>query len=119
MSKWIPLTVVVFCALGAPVLAQDETPPGMDEFMDRAERFMQRVEELVQPLLEKLRETLSELASEFQEWMGEMNPGDLFGEFDGEQWIEQLKRMFENLPGMDEEDDDEDEEFLSLRTVEC
>jgi hypothetical protein len=119
MLKIIPMAIVAFCAFAAPAFAQDEAPPGMGDLMDRAERFMKRVEELVQPLIEKLQETLSQVMSEFQEWMGEMNPGELFGEFDGEQWMEQLRRMLENMPGFGGEEEDEDEDFLKVRAIEC
>lgn len=114
MRKLIPMTVAALCLLAAPALAQDEKGPDLDKLLEKAQKLAQRVEELVQPLLKKVEDTVDALLKELNKWMEDLDPGELFGEFDMKQWMDQLRDMFKNLPGLGGGDDDDDHDFVSL-----
>jgi len=112
MRKLIPMTVVALCAFAAPAMAQDGGRPDLDRLNERFEKLTKKLDEIIQPLLKKIEETLDRLVREFESWMEDVNPDEMFGEFDLQQWIEKLREMVPGLPGMEEEDDG-DEEFLA------
>ncbi|MBI2933243.1 MAG: hypothetical protein HYY16_16480 [Planctomycetes bacterium] len=114
MHKLAWMTFGAACLFAAPAFAQeDEEQPDANRLMERAQQLVERVQELVEPLLEKVEETVRQIMDEIHAWMEEMDPGEMFGEYDMEQWMEELRRMFENMPGAPGfEEDEEDEEFI-------
>lgn len=107
MRMFIPVAALVL-ALAAPAFAQDddgfgmEEMPGLERFQDGFGDLMDRVERILRPLLEQLQDTLRELMSELEAWMQESDPGQMFGEFDFRQWMEELQRMMEGLQPLPE-----------------
>jgi Skp family chaperone for outer membrane proteins len=97
MAKLVPLTLVALCLFAAPALAQDSDVPDMDRWAQQADKFMRKVEELIQPLMKQIEDTLRAITHELENMLEEMDPNDMFGEFDFEQWADELRRMFEGL----------------------
>ncbi len=112
MRNLIPLTLAVLCVMAAPALAQDGAKPDLGGLLEKAQQLMQKIDEVVKPLLKQAEEALHEVMGIVQEWMTEIDPSEMFGEFDAQEWIERMREMFQSIPGAP--GDEEDEDFLSV-----
>lgn len=101
MFRRLPLTTVALIFLAAPAFAQDDDGGSdLDRVLQGVERLVEKVKEKLEPLIEKIEETLRGLVATFEEWIAELDPGQMFGEFDPQQWLEELRRMMEGMgPG--------------------
>ncbi len=108
MKKLIPMVFVALCAVSAPAFAQDPEGPDVGKLMEKAQKLMEKLDEIVRPLLDKLQEVVQSISEELNRWIEDLNPGEMFGEFDMNRWAEELQRMFRGMQGPPEDDDERD-----------